>query len=80
MALEYTAGLKQPLSYFAALLDQNAVFGKGVTSIVHSQKDGYYRCLLRLGPAALVRCQTTLLLCLRFQLVMARWHWCPLPL
>ena len=26
MALEYTAGLKQPLSYFAALLDQNAVF------------------------------------------------------
>ncbi len=55
MALEYTAGLKQPLSYFAALLDQNAVFGKGVTSIVHSQKDGYCRCLLRLCPAALAR-------------------------
>ena len=63
--MELSMSLSRPRSYFLALLSHQAILDKGVTKIAHSQKDGYYQCLLSLeGPqllqildqAALVEC------------------------
>ena len=51
--LVYRSGFQQPASYFAALLQSEAVFGKGVPQIIHGRTDGYYKCLLLLKTGAL---------------------------
>ena len=50
----FSASMRLPLSYFAALLSSNAIFLKGVNEILHGQRDHYYRCLLQLPAAALL--------------------------
>jgi len=48
------AGFTQPASYFAALLDRARICAPGI-EIMHDMPDHYYRCLLQLKVAALLR-------------------------
>ena len=50
--LVYQAGLKQPIAYFACLLQAEAVVAKNVCEIRHGALDGYYRALITMesGP------------------------------
>jgi len=46
---EFSQALSKPVAYFACLNDIDDVFAKGVVSVGHAQKSGYYRCLLLLS-------------------------------
>ena len=48
----YRPGLAQPLSYFVALLESEAILAK-VPQIIHGGHNHYYLCLLRLSAAQL---------------------------
>jgi len=42
----FRPGMKQPLSYFAAIHDRARIFDKGLASFAHGMPDFFYRCLL----------------------------------
>ena len=50
----YRQTLREPLSYYAALVDRKRIFDKGVQQFEHGKTDNYYRCLLRLEPEPLL--------------------------
>jgi hypothetical protein len=52
--LEY-AGFDRPASYHAALLYREEILAKGVVRIAHQQVDGYYKALLKLDSAQLLK-------------------------
>ena len=52
--LSYRFSMSAPASYFVALLEQQSIFEKGVTQIVHNQTDNFYKCLVLLDGSKLL--------------------------
>ena len=57
--LRFVADLRRPMSHFPCLLHHEELAEKGVQAIPHWHVDGFYQCLLRLGPSAIASMMRT---------------------